>query len=327
MTTITSGLSGENINFILDSAALNPSLTVALGISGEDITGDERSNVRLIRCDVSASDFHSVFRMQSVSDIGDGTDVSANDLRFKHHVGLNATKFRTKSGTDCSSVAGDFLTKLAKQDSASNYTTGSADETKYFHHGATDYSAHDDAKKLEADILRTISKHVFHTVHGIDLFANENTLLENIQALDVAANNALFAAAKTHLGAVDYYNYANISSDGADASGCIGATLFSLIATDAPERFDPSASRTDGYKDILDGAGTTTTNQLITDISGDDGIPIPVKVGDKLYVKITINMGSMTNPISSLSFSEDADNEHNFDKNNRNVYYLEITLV
>jgi hypothetical protein len=326
MSTITSGLSGENINFILDSAALNTSLTVALGISGEDITGDERSNVRLIRCDVSASDFHSVFRMQSVSDIGDGTDVSANDLRFKHDGGLDVTKFRTKSGTDCSSVAGQFLTLLAKEDSASNYNDGASNETKYFHHGATDYSAHNSAKKLETDILRTISKHVFHTVHGIDLFANENTLLENIQALDETANTGLFAAAKTHLGAVGYYTYANTSSDGADASGCIGATLFSLIATDAPERFDPSASRTDGYKDILEGAGTTT-GELITDIGGDDGIPIPVKVGDKLYVKITINMDSMNNPISSLTFSQDADNVHNFDKSNRNVYYLEIRLV
>ena len=326
MTTITSGLSGENINFILESASFSPSLTVALGISGDDITGVTRTNARIIRCDVSASDFHSVFRMQSVSDIGDGTDVSANDLRFKHEGGLNVTQFRTRSGTDCSSVAGEFLTLLAKEDASSNYNDGASGETDFFHHGATDYTAHNNGKKLEADILRTISKHVFHTVHGIDLFANEDTLLDNIQALDVAANQDLFTNAKTHLGSAEFYTYANVDGDGADASGCIGATLFSLIASDAPERFDPSATRVDGYKNILETAGTTT-GELITDISGDNGIPIPVKVGDKLYVKITINMDSMTNPISGLSFSQDADNDHNFDKNNRNVYYLEITLV
>ncbi len=338
---ITSGLqtnSTTNINFILESANISPILSdIVLGISGEPIAGD-LTDAKLIRCDISATDFHSVFVMRSESDGGDGTDIAEKDMHFKHEGGLSVTKVRCAddASTPCATGDGNFLCRLDKNDPLTEHG-GDGDPTDYFHFGSVSYDAHNLAdgtgRKLEADILRNCANHVFHTPHGIDLFANEHALLGNIQKIDTTAATALFAdndAGKTLGATTDFYDYANVSS-GTTASDSVGATMFNTIANELPERFDPSGSNPNGYSQILKEANPAS-NTVITGINAAGGIPIPVRVGDKFYVQISLNLDSVKNPITGDTFGQDISNgagsaSTRYNSGNRNVYFLEITLV
>ena len=314
-TKIQAGLQAndDNINFILDSAAFDASFTaLSLDISGDVALTDETQP--LIRAKCSKSDWHACFRFSAKSgDGGDGVDLNATnkeDVVFYHATDISGS---IKDVNGVALAANQFLARLANQDASSNHTE--SDLGKYLHHGTT--GEYQNGSKLETDILRTISKHVFHTVHGVDLFANESSLLSDIQTvLNTTSKDALFAPdanPENFLGIIDgSYNIDDNYNTDTATSLNTGSTIFNVIAKSKPGRFSATT-----YESI--------TDVSLSDISSSDGIPLPIKPGDKFYVKVTMDLADVVNPITTAAFKNDNNATHDY--TNTNKYLLEIEII
>lgn len=206
---------------------------------------------------VKTSDMRKVFKFQS--DSFDITNADASDVKYFVHRDSTAwpTNLKLNPANAAMVIDGDEM-----------LSTGVA-ATK---------------NKLKHDFVRYLAKSLFNTVHGVDLFTNEEALLTDIvrggraarlaietKLNDVAATNNTLSGPDVSSG---YYYTTNADNDNTN----ICRELFLQLISSAPDRFNDLSNNTTG-----------------------NPISIPLQNDDNFNFKVTVQAASNQNDLTNVA--------------------------
>jgi hypothetical protein len=232
------------VDFILDGLNTDLSLDLSGALVGQDYADLDVSATAVYY--VKTSDMRKVFKFQT--DSFDVTDASADDIKYYVHRDSTAWPTNLKLNPANAAMVLDGAEMLS-----------SAAATK---------------NKLKHDFVRYLAFRLFNTIHGVDLFSNEEDLLASVVRGGRAARLAIetklndVAATKNTLSGPDasghYY-----TTNAVDTSANICRVLMRQLIHSAPGRFET----------------------LSVDNSGNP-ISVPLENGDNLNFKVTVAAAS-----------------------------------
>lgn len=194
---------------------------------------------------VKLSDMRAVFQFRSPTNGGgsSGTDASFNDAIFDPSSDIQYHVFRKHWPTALKLNPSHAM--LDRDESSGMLTSG----------GAGAYSA--DKSLVKHDFLRYIALHLFNTVHGVDLFHNEEDLRENIVYYGEVARIGIMAVLET-MGTMSADMTMSVDGSGNRYSTNENTTVTNIsrelmrqIAVSAPERLSVSALASGGSGGVL----------------------------------------------------------------------------
>lgn len=232
------------VDFILDGLNTNLGMDLSGALVGQDYAALDVSATAVYY--VKTSDMRNVFKFQT--DSFDVTNDAADDIKYYVHRDSNAWPTNLKLNPANAAMVIDGAEMLS-----------SAAATK---------------NKLKHDFVRYLAFRLFNTIHGVDLFSNEEELLASLvsggrtarlaieaKLNDVAAtNNAISGPDASN----NYY-----TTNAVDTSANICRVLIRQLIHSAPDRFD----------------------NLSIDNSGNP-ISVPLEDGDNLNFKVTVEAAS-----------------------------------
>ena len=146
---------------------------------------------------------------------------------------------------------------------------------------------------LKHDFMRRLSNTLFNTPHFVDMFSNENTMLE-----DLASKLEAQYESKVY----DQIVAANNMNDTNDASNNLSREFIRRLLNEDPARFYVDTSGTINGAERENIAAKAADG--ITDISLDVMRPVPFVDGDSFEFKVTINEDAGQRNIDGISTSQ-----------------------
>jgi hypothetical protein len=195
---------------------------------------------------VKLSDMRAVFQFRSPTNGGGGggTDTSFNDAIFDPSSDIQYHVFRKHWPTALKLNPSHAM--LDRDESSGMLTSGGAGAGA----GAGAYAA--DKSLVKHDFLRYIALHLFNTVHGVDLFRNEEDLRENIVYYGEVARVGIMAVLET-MGTMSADMTMSLDGSGNRYSTNENTTVTNIsrelmrqIAVSAPERLSVSSLASGG---------------------------------------------------------------------------------
>jgi len=242
-------------------------------------------------CNVSVNDIRNMFAFQS--DYIDVNDVINNDLRFY----VDSTKIPTL----------DLSRNIVYSGSVINVDQLGAPLIG-------------DAMLLQKDYVRHLAKQLFNTAYGVDLFVNEDELVDSVTAALASA----WASCKVDLQDVSTKgNNTNLTGDtdhkyllddAVDASGNstfnICRELFKMLVSRASSRF----------VDLPTNLSVSPADALVIDNNAKNLYRLPFVAGDKLVIRVVLQpcheQSSFQTPAKDLEIQA-----------NKRAYLLYLNLV
>lgn len=155
---------------------------------------------------------------------------------------------------------------------------------------ATGGDIHGNKNLVKHDFVRYLAYKLFNTVHGVDLFSNEDALLNDISTKGRTAKNSIHTSLDnvsttstvTGAGALstDSSNYKYTTND-ASGNTNICRELIRQIGSVAPGRFNYGVSDVSGV-----------------DLSGNPLREVPIETGDSINFKLTITPNATQNVLT-----------------------------
>jgi hypothetical protein len=233
------------VDFVLDGLNTDLSLDLSGALVGQDYADLDVSATAVYY--VKTSDMRKVFKFQT--DSFDVTDDSADDIKYYVHRDSTAWPTNLKLNPANAAMVLDGAEMLS-----------SAAATK---------------NKLKHDFVRYLAFRLFNTIHGVDLFSNEEDLLASVVRGGRAARLAIetklndVAATNNAISGPDVSGGHYYTTNALDTSANICRVLMRQLIHTAPGRFET----------------------LSVDNSGNP-ISVPLEDGDNLNFKVTVAAAS-----------------------------------
>jgi hypothetical protein len=211
--------------------ALDNSLNVAQATITSNATNDNHSLEKRAICklDVDASACRDIF--QFATNAADLTDVSAEDMYFF----VNANGFRDLSSTNMNFTANSENGTQYKglyQNIGNAFVESTENKANHYLYNSAGDAYTPDNRGLIKDLFRDLAHQMFNTQYGVDLFANETDLCNNV----FNNTSALFDNAGAIWTILDNANEKSIGWSYADSKLNIGRVLFEAIVDGDKDR-------------------------------------------------------------------------------------------
>ena len=234
------------VDFILEGLNADLSLDLSGALVGQDYADLDVSATAVYY--VKTSDMRKVFKFQT--DSFDVTDASADDIKYYVHRDSTAWPTNLKLNPANAAMVLDGAEMLS--------------------------SATDTKNKLKHDFVRYLAFRLFNTIHGVDLFSNEEELLASVVRGGRAARLAIeakidnVAATNNTISGPDASNN-YYTTNAVDTSANICRVLMRQLIHTAPGRFE-----------------TLSIDNSLNPIP----ISVPLEDGDNLNFKVTVAAAS-----------------------------------